>query len=91
MKKTMFTVLLVGFSIVTYLQAKEKSVIGFASIQDVETLSTGESGNGHWMEPKTVSCVLELGNGMFTASVERVCELSKTMQNCTGVACGEPF
>lgn len=91
MKKVLFTIALVAFSIGTYLNARTSSCNVNLTMEQVETLSTGELDNGHWLEPKTVSCKLELGGGWFTASVERVCEFSTVLSNCTAVKCGDSF
>lgn len=62
------------------------------TLAKIESLANGESGGDHsWLQPKTERCRLELGGGMFTSSVERICVLCVVPYSCTPVACGEVF
>lgn len=91
MKKTLLMIVLVIFSLVSYLNAKDqKKDMEFTTIESVEILSRSEMGNGHWMDKKKVRCKLNLGGGWFTSSVQQYCILVDYMSNCMGTACGEP-
>lgn len=58
----------------------------------IEALAQGESGGVNWWyQPETKPCKLELGGGMFTGSVQRVCTFCATPNSCTSKACGESF
>ena len=92
MKKVLLTMVVVAFSLVTYLKAETQTLNAeFNSIESVEVTPRGEMDNGHWMDRTIVRCMLELGGGMFTSSVEKKCVLVDYMSNCTGAACGEYF
>ncbi|MCD8165396.1 MAG: hypothetical protein LUE93_04265, partial [Bacteroides sp.] len=62
-------------------------------LASVEALASSENDgdNKSWTQPQTVSCRLDLGNGWFTASVERQCVFCAVPYSCTAVACGEVF
>ena len=92
MKKVLLAMVLVSFSLVTYLNAKCQTLSAESmSMESIEVMVRGEMDNGHWMDGETVRCKLELGGGMFTSSVMKVCVLVDYMSNCTGAACGEFF
>lgn len=93
MKKVFTVMFLVALSAWTCLHANSKKMNSNSDFKNVETYLWGENDmdNGHWLAPRTVSCKLDLGNGWFTASVERICEFSDVMSNCMGVSCGESF
>lgn len=69
-----------------------KNVSTQLGLNTIEALALGEeSGDGCWLQEETVSCKLDEGNGMFTASVQRICVLCYSPSSCRSVKCGEPF
>lgn len=62
-----------------------------AKIESMANTESGGGGNNSWFQPETARCKLELGGGMFTSSVERICVFCAVPYSCTTVACGEVF
>ncbi|WP_455592887.1 hypothetical protein [Bacteroides sp.] len=98
MKKKIITlvsicIVAVCLCITSVNRKQELSKFAKLTLLTIESLANNESGGGSasWVQPKTERCKLELGGGMFTSSVERVCVFCAVPYSCTAVACGEAF
>ena len=67
-------------------------------LSNVEALAYLEDGcdgchsGNYGREPRTLRCKLDLGGGMFTSSVERVCDITAdASRTCVPVECGGYF
>ena len=77
-----------------------KSVVALSDLAmaNIEALAHLEEGcdechiDNYGREPRTERCMLELGGGMFTSSVRRVCDITPdASRTCSPVKCGDYF
>ncbi len=98
-KKTILSSLFVIALVAVTAYGINKSMANHSHLSDLalanmEALAQLEDGcdechlDNYGREPRTERCKLDLGGGMFTTSVERICEITAdASRTCTPVEC----
>ncbi|MDE5701184.1 hypothetical protein [uncultured Bacteroides sp.] len=74
-----------------FKRSSELSCIIDSALTSIESLAQDEFEADSWQQPETKRCMLQLGGGWFTSSVERICVFCAVPYSCTPVECGEVF
>ncbi|OPZ26323.1 MAG: hypothetical protein BWZ00_01671 [Bacteroidetes bacterium ADurb.BinA174] len=102
-KKTILSSLFAFALVAVAAYGINKSINNHALLSDlalanIEALAHLENGcdtchlDNYGREPKVERCKLDLGGGMFTSSVKRICEITAdASRTCTPVECGGYF
>lgn len=98
MKKKIFgSILAVAIAAVATVNVnfnnEAENALSALGLANAEALANGEEGSAKKGEAcETERCKLDLGGGMYTSSVERICvTVDDPNSTCTPVSCGEVF